>query len=135
MTYSELNAALDLSRKIDRLEGQLSGLEDGGIGSPTYGTSVQGGTGAVGIGQIASEVREEIDSLKQQLKIEQEIVRRFLEKQELNENEKSVMMLRYVSCLPFKYIQQRKGYERSRVFDFHKAALENIGLHRTSSDL
>lgn len=131
MTYSELNAALDLSRKIDRLEGQLSGLEDGGIGSPTYGTSVQGGTGAVGIGQIASEVREEIDSLKQQLKIEQEIVRRFIEKQTLEDTERKLLLKRYVECYSWKWVSAYICYSRTHTFRLNESILLKMGLHGT----
>ena len=131
MTYSELNAALDISRKIDRLEGQLSGLEDGGIGSPTYGTSVQGGTGAVGIGQIASEVREEIDNLKQQLKIEQEIVRRFIEKQTLEDTERKLLLKRYVECYSWKWVSAHICYSRTHTFRLHESILLKMGLHGT----
>lgn len=131
MTKEELQAALDIYDKIQRLRESLSNIEHSLGKSPEV--RVQGGVG-VSAGQQAAEKAEEITELEKQLEIERVVIQRFIDKCSFSDVERKIMILRYVTCLPFKLIQKRIGYERTRTFDYHKNALEKCGLHRTSSD-
>lgn len=117
MTTDELNAALTLTRKIDRLQARLNDLrQTGGLGSIGTDTPVQGGTGSIGAGQLAAELAQEIDSLKSQRAIEQEIIRRYISKLNLDEVERKVANLRYIRCLPWKEIEISIGYARAQTY-------------------
>lgn len=82
----------------------------------------------VSVGQVATELEQEIASLTKRWEIEREIVRRYIDKAQLDDIEYKIMVLRYVDCLPFRLIQKRVGYERTKTFDYHKTALTKCGL-------
>lgn len=135
VTHDELNAALALNRKLDRLRGRLEDLEaTGGVRAAGSAAPVQGG-GSVTQAQVAAELSQEIGELARQLEIEQTIIRRALDKIPLDELERKLMVLRYVECWPWRAVAKRIGYEPSRTYDHHKSALKKFGVHRSSSDL
>lgn len=128
MTSEELNAALVISKKIYRLQCKLDDLRaTGGVGATGNSTPVQGGQGA-DPGQLALELSQEIASLKNQLIVEQTVIRRYIEKLPLSEEEQKLMRLRYVDCRQWKTIEVSLGYSRSRVFQLHSAIVEKIRL-------
>lgn len=132
MTTEELNAALTLSHKIERLQASLDAIRaTGGISGTSTNTPVQGGTG-VFTGQVAVEIEQEIAELRELLRIEQEIIRREIAKMELSNVERKLMLLRYVECRPWESIKDSIGYSRSQTFKLHTDVIEKFGLDRTS---
>lgn len=126
MDINELNSALVLSRKIDRLQARLDDLrQTGGVGGIGNNTPVQGGSG-VFVGQVVAELAQEIEELKSKLVIEKEIIRRELAKIQLEDVEYRVIELRYVDGWMFKHIQNRVGYSKSQTFRVHETALQKI---------
>ncbi len=122
MTSIELEAAIILSKRLYRLKGKLEDLKlTGGIGSAYGNTPVQGG-GCVSPVQLAAELEIDIISLERQLEIEQEIIRRYLEKLPYDEVSRKLMLLRYVRCYEFKDIRERLGYSDRRVYQIHAEA-------------
>lgn len=135
MTAKELNAALTLQRKIDRLQARLDDLrQTGGVGGTASNTPVQGGAG-VFVGQIIAECSEELAKLQEQLRDEQAIIRRFLQKVEFSDVERKLMMLRYVECRPWRLVEMSLGYSHSRTMYIHSDILKKTGLDRTLQDL
>lgn len=123
MTHDELNAALTLQRKIDRLQARLDDLrQTGGVGGTGTNTPVQGGSG-VFVGQIIAELEVEIASLKQKLIIEKEIIRRYIEKLDLDVIECKLMVLRYVECRPWRLVGASMGYAERQTYRIHESAL------------
>ena len=128
LTEQELNAALNLSRQIERLQNKLDDLmETGGVGSPNISpTPVQGGPGMVSPGQIAAELAEEIQNLTHQWEIEREIIKRSIEKIPLDDIERKVALLRYVECRPWKIIESSVGYSKPHIMRIHSGALTKM---------
>jgi DNA-directed RNA polymerase specialized sigma subunit len=121
LTNEELNAALNLTRKIDRLQARLDDLrKTGGLRSPGMDTPVQGGTGPIGIGQIVAELAQEIEELKKQREIERVVIGRQFEKLPFEDMERKVANLRYVRCMAWKNIESAIGYSRAQVFRIHE---------------
>ena len=126
MTISELNAALDIQRRINRLQASLDTLhETGGIGSAVSSEPVMGGVSR-DTGQIAVEISDELSELKRQLEIEQVVIRRRIEKIELSGTEQKLLLLRYVLCMPWKSVGMSMAYSRSVIFDMHKKIVRRI---------
>lgn|GEM_PF-5161444 len=122
MTTDELNAALSLQRKIDRLQARLDDLRaTGGIGGKGDNTPIQSSAG-VFAGQIAAELAQEIVELKGKLVIEKEIIRRYIEKLNLDGIECKLMILRYVECRPWKAVGMSMGYAERQIFRIHDGA-------------
>lgn len=122
MDTNELNAALTLKRKIDRLEARLDDLrQTGGVGGTGSNTPVQGGTGMF-VGQIATELAQEIWGLQRQFEVEQVIIRRYIEKLDLSDVEQKLMVLRYVECKPWAVIQKCLGYAARQTYRIHDRA-------------
>lgn len=120
MTTEELNAALDISRKIKRMQAQLSDLRaSGGVGGAGLSAPVMGGV-SISPGQIVIEIEGEIAELQQRLAIEQEIIRRALAKIPLSDVEQKVMGLRYVECWGWRDISQRLGYSEAWIYKIHE---------------
>lgn len=110
MTHDELNAALDLQRKIARLQARLDGLrQTGGVGHPGGNTPVQGGAG-VFVGQQVIELAQEITELQEQLRDEQAIIRRCLQKLDLSDIERKIMILRFAECRLIDSVALSVGY-------------------------
>lgn len=131
MTRDELNAALILQRKIDRLQTRLDDLrQTGGVGGMGTNTPVQGGSG-VFVGQIAAEIAQEIAELQNKLVIEKEIIRRYIDKLELEDVERKLMILRYVECRPWKLVECGIGYSKRHTLLIHSKA-QNIAHCSTS---
>lgn len=126
LTHDELNAALALHRKLDRLRGRLEDLEaTGGVRAAGSAAPVQGG-GSVTQAQVAAELSQEIGELARQLEIEQTIIRRALEKIPLDELERKLMVLRYVECWPWRVVGTLTGYAESHLYRLHQAAQKMI---------
>ena len=124
MTQNELNAALDLQGKINRLKASLDSLhETGGLkGVRSDNTPVMGGEAGTPPGQVAVEIEQEIAELKKQQAIEKVIIQRFIEKQELEDIEQKLLRYRYVECLIWKDVGLCIGYvERHAKRMGHKA--------------
>ena len=122
MTNDELNAALSIDRKIQRLQARLDDLRStGGVGGKGDNTPVQG-SASVFAGQIAAELAQEIAELKGKLVIEKEIIRREINKMELSDVERKLMMLRYVECRPWHWTAASMGYSPRRVYQLHDEA-------------
>lgn len=135
MTYDELNAALSLQRKIDRLQARLDDLrQSGGITHHSDNSPVMGGD-SVFAGQIASELEEQINALKKDLEEEKVIIRRYIDKLDLDDIERKLMILRYVDCWPWDSVKKGIGYSLSRTYHYHSSALEKTGADRSSQDL
>lgn len=122
MTKEELGAALDIKKKLTRLENRLADLEaTGGVR-----TSLQSGGGGGGksgdAAVIAAELSNEIAELRKKLEIEQEIVRRALDKVAFDDMERKIMMLRYVYCKPWGYIKKVLGYADRQTYRIHSEA-------------
>lgn len=132
LTEQELNAALDLTRKIERLQGRLDDLrETGGVGSPGASAPVQGGCGTVSAGQIAAELEIEIADLRKRREIEQIVIQRYIDKSDLEDVERKLMLLRYVDCRPWTPLATSLGYSRSHVLLLHRNAIKKIIPHNT----
>jgi len=123
LTKEELNAALSLTRKIDRLQARLDDLrQTGGLKSPSSNTPVQGGTGTMGVGELVAELSQEIEELKKQREIERVVIGRYLQKLPLEDVEHKLMTLRYVDCYPFKAVGARIGYADRQMYRIHDKA-------------
>lgn len=110
MTNDELNAALTLQRKIDRLQARLDDLrQTGGVGGTSNNTPVQGGAW-VFAGQIAAELAQEIAELQEKLKIERVIICRELEKLDLEPIECKILVSRYAGCRKLDLVAISVGY-------------------------
>lgn len=128
MTKKELEAALVLKRRLNRLSAALEDLRaTGGLrsGLSTAGTR-SGKTGDAG--QIAAELEVEIAELRKQWELEREIIWRTLIKHDLNIDERNVLKLRYVECKPWNYICMAIGYAERQMFRIHTAALEKLAV-------
>lgn len=106
MTKKELHAALDLHARIQRLKMRLSDL--GYVNCKVPEVRVQGGS-PIAAGQQAAEISDEISELEDQLKVEQVIVQRFLDKYPINSIERQVMELHFVHCGGDPQRNQRNG--------------------------
>lgn len=128
MTKEELNAALDLQRKIDRLEAQLKDLQEtGGMGAvQNSNTPVMGGGGSVCPGQLAIENEQEIKELKSQQMIERAIIQRFIDKQELDEISYKLLNYRYVDCMKWDDVAIWLGYHKHHLYKLHTGAIKNL---------
>lgn len=129
MSECELRAALDLMHRIHRLQ---EGLEDlrrsGGVRSPRASEPIRGGPGAVPPGQIAAERAEEIAQLEKELEVEREIIRRYIVKQDLDELEQRVMLLRYVDCRPWEQVAQTVSYSVRHVIRIGDCAIQKMSF-------
>lgn len=126
MTKQDLKAALDIKKDIRRLEARLSDLEaTGGVRTSLQPAGGRGGPQS-NAAIIAGELAEEIAALRRQLEIEQTIVRRALEKVELDKTERKLMMLRYVDCREWKEVVERMAYSKTAVMKKHAAILERM---------
>jgi hypothetical protein len=119
MTYQELCAALNLTRKIDRLRARRDEIRESYGHAPDV--RVQGGRG-VSAAQTVSELSDEIDKLGKQRDLEAEIIRRYIGKLQLDELETKVLVMRYVECRPWHLVGAGTGYSERRVFQIHDAA-------------
>lgn len=125
MTKQELEAALVLHRRLTRLENSLADIQaTGGIKSSARNGTPTGGR--KDMGQVAAELAEEIAELRKKYEIEQEIIRREMEKAPLEKDEKKIMLLRYVKCLKWAEIYQLLGYSKSRTLFYHAKAIEKV---------
>lgn len=125
MTKSELEAALVLRRRLTRLENSLADIQaTGGIKSSARNGTPTGGR--KDMGQVAAELAEEIAELRKKYEIEQEIIRRALEKAGLNEDEMKLMIARYVKCLTWKNVRVLVGYAQRQPYRIHKDALKRV---------
>lgn len=135
MTHDELNAALSLQRKIDRLQARLDDLrQTGGVGGTGTNTPVQGGSG-VFAGQIASEKEDEIAELQKQLEIERVIIQRYLDKSDLQDDEKRFMAFRYVKCWKWEVVAIYIGYTKRHTLRLHEQILKKLSLDVTPCHL
>ena len=126
MTKKELHAALDLHAKIQRLRARLSDL--GYVNCKAPEVRVQGGC-AVSAGQIAAELSGEITELEKKLEFEQEYIRRHLDKCQLNEIERKLMVLRYVRCFSWGQVCDATGYVDRHIYRIHKGAVnKSVGV-------
>ena len=107
MTISELNAALDLTRKIERLQERLGDLRQSLGHAPEV--RVQSSVG-VSTAQIAAEIAEEIGELERKREIERVIIQRYIDKLNLDEARQKIMRLRYVGCRPHAQVAMSVGY-------------------------
>ena len=132
MTQNELSAALDLQRKIDRLEESLKSLHDtGGLkGVCSDNTPVMGGEAGVYPGQLAVEIEQEVAGLKEQQKIERAIIQRFIEKQQLEELERKLLHCRYVECLTWTDVALSVRYSKRYAMKLHNRVLKKIKLEK-----
>lgn len=125
MTKQELEAALALHRRLTRLENSLADIRaTGGIKSSARNGTQTGGK--KDMGQVAAELAEEITELRKKYEIEQEIIRREMEKAPLETDERKVLLLRYVKCLKWAEIYQLLGYSKSRTLFYHAKAMEKV---------
>ena len=126
MTLTELYAALDIKREIERKEGALATLrETGGVRAVSFSIPATGGNFNFP-GQMAADLEKEIENLVSKLNVEKEIIRRGLSKIPLENTESRVMELRYVHCWGIEDIQLRLGYSRRRVYDFIRSSKMKI---------
>lgn len=125
MTKQELEAALVLRRRLTRLENSLTDIRATGGVKSSSGNGTRTGDGK-DMGQVAAELAEEIAELRKKYEIEQEIIRRALEKAGLNEDEMKLMIARYVKCLTWKHVQALAGYAQRQPYRIHKDALKRV---------
>lgn len=127
MTKQELEAALVLRRRLTRLENSLADIRaTGGVkSSGRNGTRAGGGCDP---GQIAAELAEEIETLREEYKDEQKYIRRRLEEYPLEGDERKVMLLRYVECRAWRYVCKAIGYAERQTFRVHAGALEKLAV-------
>lgn len=126
MTKQDLEAALDIKRKLTRFENRLADLEaTGGIQTSIHQTGGRGGHKG-NAAAIAGELADEITNLRRQLEIEQTIIRRALEKLGLDETEKKLMMLRYVDCRPWQEVAEKMAYSKIAVMKKHAVIMKRI---------
>ena len=119
MTIEELNAALVIKKKINRLKGDLEDKRTSCGKIPEIRVQGKSGTSAA---QLAAELSEEITVLEKKLEIEQEIIRRQLEKVDLDETERKLMVLRYVRCYQWEDIKTVLCYTVRWMFTIHEGA-------------
>lgn len=127
MTRQELDAALNVKRKLTRFETRLSDLEaTGGIRTSLGHIGGGGPKGSAAV--LASELADEIAKLRKRLEVEQEIIRRAMEKIDLDETERKLMYLRYVDCREWKEVSERMAYSMQQTFRLHAAIIEKAGI-------
>ncbi|MEA5010438.1 MAG: hypothetical protein VB100_01790 [Angelakisella sp.] len=120
MTTEELNAALNIAKKIKRLQAQLDDIHITGIPGSTGGNSpVQGGS-KLSAAVVAAELTSEIESLQDKLRLEQAIIARYIGKKDLEVVERRLLMLRYVKCLEWGNVARCLGYSLSHTFRLHQ---------------
>lgn len=107
MTLPELNAALDLTRKIERLQGRLDDLRQSLGHAPEV--RVQSSVG-VSTAQIAAELAEDIGELERKREIERVIIQRYIDKLDLGDPHSKIIALRYVGCRPHAQVAISVGY-------------------------
>lgn len=128
MTKQDLTAAIEIQKKLTRFENRLFDLEATG-GIRTSLQSAGGRSGAHGnAAVIAGELASEVSQLRKQLEIEQTILRRALDKTELDETERKLMLLRYVECRGWKEVAARMAYSIPQTYRLHAAILERMGI-------
>lgn len=125
MTKQELNAAIEIKRKLTRFEARLSDLEATG-GIRTSLGHIGGGGPKCSDAELAVELADEITKLKRDLQVEQEIIRRALDKLDLDETERKLMHLRYVNCKEWKEVAARMAYSKIAMMKKHAAILERF---------
>lgn len=125
MTKQELEAALVLHRRLTRLENSLVDIRATGGVKSSSGNGTRTGDGK-DMGQVAAELAEEIAELRKKYEIEQEIIRREMEKAPLETDERKVLLLRYVKCMKWAEIYQLLGYSKSRTLYYHAKALKKV---------
>lgn len=127
MTKQDLTAAIAIKRKLTRFEARLSDLEATGGIRTSLGHI--GGCGQKGsAADLAVELADEITKLQRDLEVEQEIIRRALEKMELDETERKLMIYRYVDCREWKEVSERIAYSIQQTFRMHAAIIEKAGI-------
>lgn len=122
MTQAELKEPFSLNEKIERLQSSLDEIhETGGVGARKFEIVVREKE-RKSIEEQAIELSSEIDELKSKLKDQQIKIQKTIDRLELSEIEKKVLMMRYVDCKKWKYISMRIGYSEGRTMVFHRRA-------------
>ena len=128
MTINELNAALDIQRRINRLQASLDTLhETGGIGSAGSTEPVMGGVSR-DTGQLAIELAEEIAALCKDKQRVQIVIKWELDKLELNDMHRKVLEARYIQGLSMKGVAIKIGYTIRHAKRYHKQAMAMLNL-------
>lgn len=123
MTKEELKAALVICRRLTRLQSRLNDIEaTGGIRTSMQSSGGKGGKRS-DASMLAAELTGQITELRKKLEIEQAIIRRALEKVEFDELERRLMVMRYVDCRPWRYIQIVLGYADRQPYRIHSEAV------------
>lgn len=123
MTKEELEAALKIKKKLDRLEAKLADIEaTGGIRTSLQSAGGRGGE-VKDAAQDAAELREAIAETKRKLEIEQEIIRRAIEKALMTEEEREFMIEHYVNCKVWRRISTTKAKCKTCTYDIRKSAV------------
>ena len=115
MTGEELEAALALHRRLERLTDELARLEaDGGAPGEPGGSLFQA--------QMAAELTREIGGLREELSRERARIAAALEAAPWEGVSRRLMVLRYVECRPWRAIGALTGYAQSHLYRLHRAA-------------
>ena len=126
MTKEQLSTALDIKRKLSRFEDRLSDLRAaGGVRTSLQAAGGRGG-GNGNAAELAGELAEEIAGLRKDLEIEQKIIRRELEKLELDGLEKQLMRLRYVDCREWTEVAAKMAYSKITVLKKHADIIKRM---------
>ena len=140
MTINELNAALDIKERreklspalklqlqIDSYYDELKDVRAGNVRGSAATSMPKGGV-ALSAGDKIAEIEAEIERLEAEKKIEAEIIRRKILSFDLDEREEKLLMLRYVRCLPWCEVYPRIGLKKSWTHEVERNILAKISL-------
>lgn len=126
MKKSDLTAALNIKKELDRIEARLSDLKaTGGVGSSLQSSGGRGGNQDNAV-VIAGELADEAAALRGHLESARSNVRRLLDKIKLDGTERKLMMLRYVECWEWTDVVARMAYSKSSVMKKHADILKRM---------
>ena len=128
LNKQDLNTAIAIKRKLTRFETHLSDLKATGCVRTSLQTTGGRGGSHGSAAELVGEMSDEIAELRHQLEVEQTILRRALEKLELDETEKKLMLLRYVDCMEWKNVAARMAYSIQQIYRIHANIIEKAGI-------
>ena len=135
MTAEELNAALDLTCKTERLQGRLDDLRETQV--ELYLRErlrlCRAAAGRCLRDRVAAELEIEIAGLRKRREIKQIVIKGYIEKFDPEDVERKLM--RYVECRLWKLVSASIRYSRSHAYQLHVEILKKTGLDRIPPDL
>ena len=139
MTAKELNSVRELNKIIRDLERHLQILLISEqnltpvINGLPHATELKSRVEKIAL-KIVDDERE-LASLREQLPQEQSRLADIITREVSAPSLQTLLILRYVACLPFKEIARRMNFTLRHVFRLHKKILNVILQHKTKADI